>query len=271
MFNKDRVNLRKRVSKWYIIGTSSVFLVMAYFLSSGLFMEEEFDVLASPIKEEIDTRGQSEMEILEWIYDKGQNKMQVLLDIKDLRFDAEELQYRAIQRSDARELQVTIPYQLEEYVVVNIDGIDQEFVQMSLEVLEENEEGEYQQIAQLFTDMREVDREQIDTIDQENYLFYVMDTLIETSEEDIKMLENQREESKNEVAEMDDEIRQIKNERMYETEEEQLQTDNYINSLEAEKEQVISEEEEIKEKIKIEKERIKNYKERKRDSTISPS
>ncbi|MFS0788839.1 hypothetical protein ABC345_20975 [Shouchella sp. 1P09AA] len=275
MFSKDRANLRGNKSKWYLIGSSLLVVVMGYFLSTNMFLEDELEVLASPIGEEIGANGQRDVEILEWIYDENNETMQVILDIKDMRFAVDKLDVQAVQRSTMSPVEVNISYEIEEYMVLDIKNFDHDFEQISLQLYEiemsENEQEERSGIVNLYTDYREVEHRDIDEKDQQNYFEYVMDTLINNAEEEIEIHHEEILGIEQNIIDIEDEIQSIKEEKQYQTAEEKVHTDNHINSLEVQKESYISNQNELDERIKLEKERIENYENRKRNSSISLS
>lgn len=273
MFSKDRVNLRGNKSKWYLIGTTILGLGMVYFLTTNVFIEEELEVFASPIGEEISTSGQQDIEILEWLYDENEATMQVILDRNDMRFEVNQLDIQAVQRSTMRPVDATILYELEAYLVVEINQVEPNFEQISLQLydLVTSEEGEEKRsgIVNLYTDYREVERKKIEEKDESQLFVYLMDTLIEGAENQINDHRKVIQDTNELIVEVEEDIQLLEDERQYQTEEERVRTNNQVNALEVKKDDQRSRQQELEERIKIEQERIHHYENRKRHARIS--
>lgn len=284
MLNKDRVNLRKKTSKWFGMITAVVVLGFIVFSTSNLYMEETIDVQASPIGEEITTSGLDKVEVLDWIYDKDKHKMQVVIDMNDLRFEQDSLQYMSKQRSNGEELPVEKTYQMDDYAVFEISNIDHDYQQVLLQIdqKQETEEEssttgsgsetnteEVENMVQLYTDYREVEEETVPLDDEYSYVKYIMNTLLEDTEQTIETKKEERQNLKKEIADLEEEANQVEQEKQYQTDEEQTETDGYLNSLEVEKKQLQGDIDTLDEQIQMEQERIDSYEERKKQESIS--
>ncbi|WP_298788560.1 hypothetical protein [uncultured Marinococcus sp.] len=281
MLNKDRLNLRKKTSKWFGVITAVVVLGFILFSTSNLYMEETIEVQASPIGEEISTTGTSDVEVLDWIYDKKKNKMQVVIDMNDLRFEQDSLQFMSKQRSNGEELPVEKTYQMNDYAVFEISKISKNFEQVLLQIDQQestdNSTGEdaetnteeVETMVQLYTDYRKVEEATIPSNDEYSYVKYIMNTLIQDTEQTIETKKEERQTLKQEIADLDEEANQIEQEKTYQTDEEQTETDGYLNSLETEKKQLQGDIDALNEQIKMENQRIDSYEEQKKQESIS--
>jgi hypothetical protein len=273
MFNKDRVNLRRKSSRIYIASVIFLFFGLAFFLTSGFFMEESIDVLASPVGEDIRISATSDIEIVQWIYDEEQNKMEVILDSKNLRHEYDSLTFQAYQRSDFGEVTTNISFQFEQYVVINIENIDREYIQISLEMShydEGNETGEpvKTKLRNLYVDYREVENGKVQEREYNEYLSYITYLIVERIGGKIVQFEKNIEENEKAKEQINEKINQLLGERVYQTDEEKLKTDNNINAQEVRITELENNINTIKERIKIEQERINHLKQRKRDVTL---
>ncbi|GEK59425.1 hypothetical protein CHL76_12035 [Marinococcus halophilus] len=284
MLNKDRLNLRKKTSKWFGVITAVVVLGFIVFSTSNLYMEETIEVQASPIGEEISTSGTSDVEVLDWIYDQEKHKMQVVIDMNDLRFEQDSLQFMSKQRSDGEELPVEKTYQMNDYAVVEISQISANYQQVLLQIDQQTEQEnndsatnsasetnteEVEIMVQLYTDYRKVEEATIPSNDEYSYVKYIMNTLIQDTEETIETKKEERQTLKQEIADLDEEANQIEQEKTYQTDEEQTETDGYLNSLEAEKKQLQGDIDALDEQIKMANQRIDSYEEQKKQESIS--
>ena len=284
MLNKDRVNLRKKTSKWFGVITAVVLLGFIGFSTSNMYMEETIEVQASPIGEEITTSGTDDVEVLDWIYDQEKNKMQVVIDMNDLRFEQDSLQFMSKQRSNGEEVPVKKTYQMNDYAVFEISQLDKNYEQVLLQIdqnqEQENEDSatdsdaetnteEVENVVQLYTDYRKVEEASISSDDDYGYVKYIMNTLIEDTEQTIETKKDERQTLKKEIADLEEEAHQIEQEKNYQTDEEQTETDGYLNSLETEKKQLQGDIDTLNEQINMEQERIDSYEERKKQESIS--
>lgn len=289
MVNKDRVKLRRNLSRKYIIATVSVFLGLVFFLTSGFYMQEELEVLSSPVGEDIRVTSGTNLEIIEWKYDEEVNEMEVILDMTDYRHEADNIHYAARQRSDLSEVSVEKILEYEDYVVLRISDIDEDFLQVSLQITTEEEDilendfetnaevneetneevdEESNHLTTLYIDHREIENGKIMVDDNEEDVEYITSLLVERSEEDIEKMKEDIAKIEEAKREIEGEMEELNNEKQYQTSEEELQTDNQINALDIQKDDLDTERERMEEQIKTEEERINNLKQRERDSSL---
>lgn len=277
MINKDRINLRKNASRSYFIGLSVVVAGMLIFLTSGFYIDEELEVLASPVGEEIRITSATNIEILEWIYDEEKNEMEVIIDLNEYKYELNDMEFVATQRSDLSQVNVELALEYEQYIVLKIDEIDRDYTQISLRFLVNNEEetaeneNEQRHLVSLYADYREIDHGTVKVDEQKESLEYITAILIKQSEENISLLEEEITGMEEEVNGITEQIEALHQEKQYQTSEEKLQTDNRINALEVEKNELKTEQDRARERISIEEERIQNLIQRERDSSLSYS
>lgn len=289
MASKDRVKLRRNLSRKYIIGSISVALGLVFFLTSGFYMQEELEVLSSPVGEDIRVTSGTSTEIIEWKYDESENEMEVILDMTDYRQERDNIHYAARQRSDLSEVTVEKVLDYEEYVVLRISDIDEEFLQIALQITRENDdileedfevndteseqvedlEEENNHLTTLYMDYREIENGEIMVEEGENDVEYITSLLIERSEKNIEEMNEELTKIDQAESELNQDIEELNFDKQYQTSEEEVQTDNQINALEIQKDELKTERERTQEEINIEEERIDNLIKRERDSSLS--
>jgi hypothetical protein len=274
MFNKDRVNLRRKSSRIYIASVIFLFFGLAFFLTSGFFMEESIEVLASPVGEDIRISATSDIEIVQWIYDEERNQMEVIIDTKNLRFQHENLSFIATQRSDFSQIEVNVMFEYEQYMIMKIENMDKEYIQISLEISHYDEEDELgnpvkTRLKNLYTDYREVKEGKVQDRENNKYISYITDLSIERIEGNISQLERNIEEKEEETEQVNGKINKLLEERVYQTSEEKLRTDNNINAQEVRINELEKEIKMNEERIKMEIERMTNLKQKERDLSIN--
>lgn len=284
MLNKDRVNLRKKASRSYFIGLTVVISGLLLFLTSGFYIEEELEVLASPVGEEIRITSATNIEVVEWIYDEEKNEMEVIIDLNEYEKELNDMEFIATQRSDLSQVNVEMMLEYEQYIVLKISEFDRDYTQISLRLMIENESDieenealseenkvEKRNLVTLYTDYREVDHGTVKVEEEPESRAYISVLLIEQSEDKIELLEEDITVKEEEINEINQQIESLEQEKQYQTDEEKVQTDNRINALEIEKNELKTEQDRAREQISIEEERIQNLIQRERDSSLSYS
>ncbi|NJP38986.1 hypothetical protein [Alkalicoccus luteus] len=285
MLNKDRINLRRNASRSYLIGLGLVVMGMLFFLTSGFYIDEEIEVMASPIGEEIRITSATNLEIIEWIVDEEKQEMEVIIDLNEYEEELSNMEFTARQRSDLDEVNVELVLEYEQYIVLHINEFDANYTQISLRLdvesedstdtetneLEDDQEQDSRRLVTLYTDHREIEKGSVNVDSEENSMRYITNLLIEQSEETIALLGNEIEEKQEEITEIEAVIQELEQDKQYQTSEEKVRTDSRINSLEVDKNELETEQERANERIEIEEERIQNLIQRERDSSLSHS
>src|SRR5699024_4390809 len=96
--NKKSYRLKTHAGKIYSFILAFIVIGLAFFLGTGFFLEKDIKILASPIHEEIDVGETQKMTINEWIYDKDNNAMRVIIDAHDFIRDYKNIDVEAYQR-----------------------------------------------------------------------------------------------------------------------------------------------------------------------------
>ncbi|MYL39831.1 hypothetical protein [Halobacillus litoralis] len=236
MFNKDKVNLRRKSSRIYVTVITFVFAGLAFFLTSGFIMKEKVEVLSSPVNENIEVSSTQNIEIIKWIYDKDKNRMEIVIDTKNLDSDYENLKFTSFQRSDESELKTETIFQFEDHYVVRINGLSKEYTQVALDLIgtgySEGDKGEEELLKTLYADHREINKEDIVEKEDSEYITYTTHLIIDNIEKSVSETKEIIEENETKINELNQRIRTLKEEKVYQTDEEKLDTDNDINSLE---------------------------------------
>ncbi|WP_252314399.1 hypothetical protein [Sinobaca sp. H24] len=139
--------------------------------------------------------------------------MEIILDMTDYRHEADNIHYAARQRSDLSEVSVEKILEYEDYVVLRISDIDEDFLQVSLQITTEEEDilendfetnaevneetneevdeevdEESNHLTTLYIDHREIENGKIMVDDNEEDVEYITSLLVERSEEDIEKM-----------------------------------------------------------------------------------
>ncbi|MGM0924646.1 MAG: hypothetical protein ACQEWW_26260 [Bacillota bacterium] len=246
MLKKDRVNLKRNSSKFFMGFLLVSVLGFMFFLSSSFFFEEKIQILNTEINKELSLSGSGKLTIHSWEYDKNKDEMEVTLITKDVKTIDDEISFEAFQRNgDQPKLEVKNVFNEDGIYVLKIFGVSKEFQQVALDLikikenefaevegLEEENKEEREIISTLYSDQREVKKSEIGVKTENEYALYLSDVLIEQADrelEETKKLVTQEQKKQNEL---EKEIALNEEKMVYETAEEQLETESIINGYE---------------------------------------
>lgn len=265
---EKRYRLRTQWSNLYVAITLIFFLSFGFFLSSKIFMADEIDVLNTELGKEFNLNSNGKFTINDWIYDENSNQMQVTLITSDMRNYLSELDFKSVARSNLKNpLDTEVVYSSNDIYIVSINGVPKDFQQVSLRLLKnevdvsqefEEEETKKQNekdnlITSIYADQTVVKKGEIAEGDVRDYAINVTEKMISDSKRDSEKVENEILNKEKLIEKIQEEISKLKGELLYQTLEEQTETNNEIYSLEKE---IVTIEREI-EKMSID---IESYK-----------
>lgn len=270
---EKRYRLRTQWSNLYIAITLVFFLSFGFFLTSKMFLADEIDVLNTELGKEYNLNSNGEFTINDWVYDEEKNQMQVTLITSDMRSYLSELEFQSVARSNLENpLETEVVYSSNDIYIVNIKEVPKNFQQVSLRLLknevdlsedfkEENQKINEKDnlITSIYADQSVVKREEIKEGDVRDYAIRVTNKMIADTENQRENIELEIESKELLIEKIQEEISKLKGELLYQTLEEQTDTNNNIYSLEKEISTINREIEEMKvdiESLKTKKVRL---------------
>ncbi|MYL43962.1 coiled-coil domain-containing protein [Virgibacillus salexigens] len=249
MFSKDRVKLKRNSSKIYITIVSFITLGLMFFLASGFIFEEKIQVLATPINENIEVSATENIKIYEWIYDEDKQKMRVIIETNNLSDEYNLLEFKAYQRSDGSEINTDILFKDDSRIIIELSKFDKNYTQIALDLIgekevseEENSEEQNEKtgkkntktaiIKTMYNDYREIEKSSIAELNEDELLSYLTKIIIRDVEDNIQKAKEDIKNNNEEIKESNKKIGQINAEKVYQTDEEKINSDSDINALE---------------------------------------
>lgn len=245
MKKQKRKNLTLNMSTVYVAVALIFVFGFGFFGTSKLFLAEDFPINQTELNTEFDLRSNGKFLINSWIYDEEQNKMEVILVTNGMQDYTSEMNFSAVSRTNLhQELPVNVVFQDNEIFILEIDNVPKNFDQIAIRLnkTERNlsnifDEPEFNQdnkmtVSTIYTDERVVERKTIEELDDKGYTRRVTDSIIEQTEEQKKEIEKKIEGVNGINEEINEEIKELKSELLYQTVEEQMETNNKIYRLE---------------------------------------
>ncbi|ELK45118.1 hypothetical protein D479_16284 [Halobacillus sp. BAB-2008] len=262
----------------YMTILGGVFLGLAFFLTSGFVFEEKVEVLSSPVNEDIKVSSTENVVINRWIYDPKTGQMEVIIDTGHLKNEYDTIDFEAFQRSDGSEVDTEVVFQYEDHYVVRLEGLSPDYTQVALDLIgtkevPEEEEAEEEQsgrsiLRTLYADYREVEEASIEERESGEYISYTTDLIIEGIRENIQTVEEDIKDLKADSKDAEERIASLREDKVYQTDEEKLQTDNDINALEVKKNETAKEIERLKMDLERFDDKIQKTEQREREQLL---
>ncbi|WP_341963652.1 hypothetical protein NM897_17370 (plasmid) [Planococcus maritimus] len=270
---QKRYRLRTQWSTLYVAITALFFVSFGFFLTSKILFADSLDVLNTELGKEYNLNSNGKFTINDWIYDEDSNQMQVTLITSDMRSYLSELDFKSVARSNLENpLSTEVVYSSNDIYIVNIKEVPKNFQQVSLRLLknevdlsedfkEENQKINEKDnlITSIYADQSVVKREEIKEGDVRDYAIRVTNKMIADTENQRENIELEIESKELLIEKIQEEISKLKGELLYQTLEEQTDTNNNIYSLEKEISTINREIEEMKvdiESLKTKKVRL---------------
>ena len=245
---EKRYRLRTQWSNIYIAITLVFFLSFGFFLTSKMFLADELDVLNTELGKEYNLNSNGEFTINDWVYDEEKNQMQVTLITSDMRSYLSELEFKSVARSNLENsLETEVVYSSNDIYIVNIKEVPKDFQQVSLRLMKDDvelsedfkEKTQKQKekdnlITSIYADQTVVKRNEIAEGDVRDYAINVTNKMIADANKESENVQVEISEREALVEKIEEEISKLKGELLYQTLEEQTETNNKIYSLEKE-------------------------------------
>lgn len=217
---------------------------LAFFLGTGFFLKEDYEILASPLNEKIDAGEVQDLTINEWIYDEDKKEMRVIIDAQNFIRDYKNVDVSAYERGGNDEAKANIDYEFEENIIVSIKNIDKDYQQMALDISGkksgddiDDEDREQEELATLYTDDRTVKIQDINEMTEKEMSVYLTSVMVGQSKKDIENKKNNISKTEDLIRDIDKEIDDIEESKTYKIDDEKVDANNDINSLETKKEE----------------------------------
>lgn len=242
MAKNKKKNLKINVSNLYILAAFIFILGFGFFGTSKLFMAEDVPINQSPLRTEMDLGANGKFSINDWTYDKEQNLMEVMLVTNGIQDYMTKLDFTAVSRERlSKELPTKIVYNESDIYVIHIKEVPKEFNQMALRLnkdekdfeelfeeakVEESEEDTV--ISTIYTDERVVKAERIEDKNYTEYALEITGELMADAQTEIEKLEEKIVVTDEILAEIQQEIERLQTDLLYQTVEEQVETNNEV-------------------------------------------
>lgn len=281
MAKKKKKNLKLNMSNLYITAAFLFILGFGFFGTSKLFMAEDVPLNQTKLNEEFELRANGKFTIKEWAYDKEQHMMEVTLVTNGIEDYMTQLDFTAVSREKlSAELPTEIVYDESDIYIVHIKDVPKDFNQIALRFNKgeksydelfaegESDEEENSVISTIYTDQRVVKEEAIPDRNFTEYALEINDELIGEAERDIKELEEKSRMMDDVIAEIRTEIEQLQSDLLYQTVDEQVETNNDVFQLEKRIEDYERDQQTISDDAKNIRAKVERLKQKQYDLTI---
>lgn len=244
-------------------------------------MAEDIPINQTELNEEFDLRANGKFTIKEWAYDKEQNMMEVTLVTNGIEDYMTKLDFTAVSREKlSAELPTEIVYDESDIYIIHIKDVPKDFNQIALRFNKgeksydelfaegEAEEGKDKVISTVYTDQRVVKEEAIPDRNFTEYALEINDELIGEAERDIEELEEKSRMMDDVIAEIGTEIEQLQSDLLYQTVDEQVETNNDVFQLEKRIEDYERDQQTISDDAKNIRAKVERLKQKQYDLTI---
>ena len=283
MAKNKKKNLKLNVSNLYILAAFLFILGFGFFGTSKLFMAEDVPVNQSPLHTEMDLRANGKFTINDWTYDEKQNLMEVTLVTNGMQDYLTQLDFTAVSREKlSKKLPTEIVYNESDIYVIHIKEVPKDFNQMALRLNKDekdfeklfNEEEqvkepeENQVISTIYTDERVVKAKRIEDKNYTEYALEISEELIAIVQKEIEKLEGNIIVTEEIIAEIQQEIDRLQTDLLYQTVEEQVETNNEVFDLQKDIEDYEKEKQVLNENIKNLQHKMERLKQKQYDLNI---
>ena len=281
MVKKKRKNLKLNVSTLYITLAFLFILGFGFFGTSKLFLTEDILINQTILNEEFDLRSNGTFTIKGWTYDKEQQLMEITLITNGIEDYMTKLDFTAVSRERlSTELTTEIVYDESDIYIVHIKDVPKDFNQIALRFNKgeksyddlfaegEADEDKNKVISTIYTDQRVVNEEAISDRNFTEYALQITGELIAEAEQDIKELEDKSGMTDDVIVEIRKEIEQLQVDLLYQTVDEQVETNNDVFQLEKRIEDYEKEKETMAGDIKNIRAKVERLKQKQYDLNI---
>lgn len=233
------------MSNLYIIVAFVFILGFGFFGTSKLFMAEDVPLNQTEINKEFDLKSNGRFTIKDWTYDEEQKLMEVTLVTNGLQDYRSILNFTAVSRENlSTELPTEIVYDESDMYIIHIKEVSKDFNQIALRFNKDEksydelftdgevEEKQDQVISTIYTDQRVVKESLIPDRNFTEYALEITGDLIAEAEQDIEELEEKSRMTEDVIVDIREEIEQLQADLLYQTVDEQVETNNDVFQLE---------------------------------------
>lgn len=241
---RKRKNLKLNVSTLYIATALAFVFGFAIFGTSKMFLAEETPINQTELKKEFDLRTEGKLQINKWIYDAEQKMMEVVLVTYGMKDYTTDLEFTAVSKKNVnQELPLEVVLNDNDIYILQIHNVPNNFDQLAIRLHKSEksldtaftEDGQTEQesnsFSTIYTDERVVDRKRIDKQDAREYTIEITDDLIEQTKEKQKLAITEIENLNSVNEEIQKGIEELQSELLYQTADEQIETNNTIYKL----------------------------------------
>lgn len=242
MKKEKRKRLTTQWSNLYVAITLFFVLGFGFFLSSKVFIADNVDILYTEVGKEFNLNNNGKFNIKEWIFDEKSSTMQITLITSGMTNYLMDLNFKAISRTNLKkELPTEIVYSSNDIYIIHISEVPSEFQQVALRLVkdeinfDENVDKKEEKdniITSIYTDQNVVEHDEIPKTDVKEYAVKVTDEMISDTEIEIDYKNKEIEKSNLIIGRINKEVVNFKDELIYQTVDEQVETNNQIYSLE---------------------------------------
>ena len=245
MAKKKKKNLKLNMSNLYITLAFLFILGFGFFGTSKLFLAEDIPVNQTALNEEFDLKANGKFTVKEWTYDKEEKMMEVTLITNGIEDYLTMLDFTAVSRENlSAELPTEIIYDESDIYIIHIKEVPKDFNQIALrfnkndknyDALFDEGDSEKEQdnvISTIYTDQRMVKEESIPDRNFTEYAQEITGELITEAERDIEKSEDKSRMKDDVIADIRKEIEQLQADLLYQTVDEQVETNNDVFQLE---------------------------------------
>ena len=281
MAKKKKKNLKLNMSTLYITLAFLFILGFGFFGTSKLFMAEDIPLNQTKLNEEFDLKANGTFTIKGWAYDNEQQLMEITLIINGIEDYMTKLNFTAVSRERlSAELPTEIVYAESDIYIIHVKDVPKDFNQIALRFNKgeksyedlfaegQTEEAEDKVISTIYTDQRVVNEEAIPDRNFTEYALQITSELIAEAEQDIKELEDKSSMTDDVIAEIQKEIEQLQVDLLYQTVEEQVETNNDVFQLEKRIEDYEKEKELLADDVKNIRAKVERLKQKQYDLNI---
>ncbi|MFD1926482.1 hypothetical protein ACFSFY_00145 [Sporosarcina siberiensis] len=275
--NKKRKNLKLNLSNMYICLAAIFILGFMFFGTSKLFIAEEIPINQTELNTEFDLRANGKFSINSWVYDEKLNLMEVILVTNGMKDFSNKLDFTSVSKKNLKqEMPVKVVFNDNEIYILHINKVPKKFEQVAIRLhksekdmldvfVEDNENENEKIVSTVYADERKVERGSIEKKDNRSYLVQVTENLIDKTKEQKEEIIQRIEIIDSFIEDLNEEIKTLKKDLLYQTMDEQIETNNMIYRLERDVEMKKKDAENLQQDIKNMDSKVERLNQKKRD------
>ncbi|MBT2583126.1 hypothetical protein [Planococcus sp. ISL-109] len=281
MAKKKKKNLKLNMSNLYITLAFLFILGFGFFGTSKLFMAEDIPVHQTELNKEFDLKANGKFTVKEWTYDKEEKMMEIMLITNGIEDYLTMLDFTAVSRENlSAELPTEIIYDESDIYIIHIKEVPKDFNQIALRFNKSDKsydkffaEGEMEEeqdnvISTIYTDQRMVKEESIPDRNFTEYALEITGELIGEAEREIQELKEKSRMTDDIIGEIREEIEQLQVDLLYQTIDEQVETNNDVFQLQKSIEDYDKEQQTMDDDIKNIRAKVERLKQKQYDLNI---